>query len=117
MKDRAREDKRILSPQVDAKQSYRGNITARLKARRLNRFRTHRGKASDLTISVCTWGDISFTDLALTYAMQRETKAQRAMTAKVNPIKTLNGESERLSFRIVIKDKTKAIRRRSPSIP
>jgi hypothetical protein len=58
-----------------------------------------------------------FSDLTLAYAMQRETKAQRAITARVNPIRTLNGESERLSFRIVIKDKTNAIRRRNPSIP
>lgn len=117
MKDRPREDKRILSPRADAKRSYRGNMIGGLKAKRSNRFRTHRGKASDLTISVCTWGEMLFSDLTLAYAMQREIKAQRAMTAKVNPIKALNGESEQLSFRIVITDKTKAISRRIPSIP
>jgi hypothetical protein len=82
-----------------------------------NNSELHRGKASDLTISVCTWGEMLFSDLTLAYAMQRETKAQRAMTAKVNPIKTLNGESERLSFRIVITDRMKAISKRIPSIP
>jgi hypothetical protein len=117
MKGRSREDKRILSPQVDAKRSYRGNIKGGFKARRSRKLRAHRGKASDLTISVCTWGEILFSNLALTYAMQREIIAQRAMTANVNPIKALRGESERLSLRIEITDRMKAISKRIPSIP
>src|SRR5215470_1902427 len=101
---------------LDAKPS-RETTDRRAGAWGSNKLRAHRGNASSLTISVCTWGGILFSDLALTYAMQRETKAQRAMTARVNPIKTLKGESERLPFRIVITDRMKAIRKRIPSIP